>query len=1667
MRDPTNGPRQRSPRKTRSPDVKLNRQGRDRQPANKTNAAGPGGAREKNFPIVGIGGSAGGLDAFTQLLQHLPADTGMAFILVQHLDPEHESALPHILSRATPMPVRESEQGMLVVPNEVYVIPPNATLRLARGRLDLKPRESSRTPHLSIDFFFKSLAQERHEGAIGVVFSGNATDGTLGLEAIKAAGGITFAQDESARYDSMPRSAIASGCVDHVMAPAAVALELARIATHPYLRGDLPPLPADFIAAPLPAAVAVPAALPKIRPPARGSRKRQPELHGFAKIMELAREQSGVDFSLYKTSTIHRRITRRMVLGRKNSLDDYAAFVTTDPKEFKALYADLLINVTSFFRDESAFDALKLVVFPKLVAEKRAGPIRLWSIGCSGGQEAYSLGMAFLEATEHLADRAPKLQIFGTDLNEALLNKARHGLYPKSLAHEISPERLRRFFVEEDGGYRVIKALREVCIFARQDLLADPPFSRMDLVACRNVLIYLEAIAQKRILPMLHYALKPEGFLFLGTSESIGAFTELFEPLEKKQKLFTRKSTTTPAFSVSFRDRRKTTVTEHASRPAHPEEMLRTEVQAQQEADRIMVNLFAPPGVLVDGELNVLQFHGATEAYLSAPSGKPSCQLLKLAREGLLLPLRAAINQARKRNEPARREKVRFGPGRSDPVNLCVVPLKNLRERYFLVLFETPGGRALVAPVAPEAAVRGGDRELRRRNVALERELRETRDYLQSLQQQHDTANDELQASNEEVQSTNEELQSINEELETSKEELEAGNEELITVNEEMAYRNGELSRLNSDLNNFHVSISTPIVVLGRDLVIRRFTPLAEKLFNLLATDIGRPIGGIKHNLELDDLEGFLRKVIDLLAAREAEVRDKDGHWYLLRARPYLTVDNKIDGAVLVLLDIDALKRSEQAITVERNYAEATLRTARDPLVILRPDLTVNTANDAFYRTFGLTPAQTENRPLYDLADGAWNIPALRALLADVLPRNHFFNDLEVTHQFGGLGFRTMLLNGRRLESDDGAPLRILLSIEDVTERRRSSAALRASEIRYRRLFEAAKDGVIIMDPKTRLITDTNPFMMQLLGYRRDEFIGKELFEIGLFRDGHAAREAFLQLRENQEIRYEHLPLKAKDGTSHEVEVVANLYDEDGRAVIQCNVRDITERKRMADELRASEKRYRSLFDSIDEGFCIVEMIFDEHGKPVDFRFEEVNPSFEKQSGLREVLGKRIRELVPQHEAHWFETLGRVTRTGEPVRFANEARGLNRWFDVFCFVADERDHRKVAVLFTDITERKRLEADLQASEVYFRELTQALPVGVWTSQPDGRVDFINRHWLEYAGLTFQHAMRHQDAWTENVHPDDRAQAEAISAAGWAANEGYHLEARFREAKSGNYRWFLKRSVPVRDAEGNLRKRIGICIDIDDLKYAQGILARHADELESQVNARTGELRETVSELEAFSYSVSHDMRAPLRAMQGFSQLLLQDHEATLDARSVDQLRRINTSAARLDALIGDVLTYSRLLRSEIVLKTVSLDELVRHVMTTYPQLQANGAEITIAGALPAVLANEASLTQVVSNLLSNAVKFVAPGVKPCVRLRAERIDGDVRLWIEDNGIGIDPRDHARIWTIFTRIVRAKDYEGTGIGLAIVRKAAERMGGTLGLESELGRGSKFWLQLRAG
>src|SRR5438132_3258455 len=740
--------------------------------------------RRALFPIVGVGASAGGLEAFTQLLKTLGSGTGMAYVLVQHLDPGVESALTELLAKATEMPVRQVTDATQVEPNHVYVIPPNVDMTILQGILQLRPRTEMRGHHMPIDRFLRSLAEDQRSNAIGVILSGTASDGTLGLTAIKAEGGITFAQDEkSAKFDGMPRSAIAAGCVDFVLSPDAVGRELTRIRTHPYLTPSSSSRTADLM----------PDGDPKLE-----------------NILYLLRTASEVDFSDYKAATVKRRILRRMALHKIGKLKDYVQFLRHHPAEVEALYEDILIKVTSFFRDPAAFEALKTEVFPSIVKHRLPEePIRVWVPGCSTGEETYSQAIALLE---FLSDRSADIpiQLFGTDLSQGGIEKARAGVYPESIAADVSPERLRRFFAKVEGGYRISKMIRDMCLYARQNLVQDPPFSRIDVISCRNVLIYLGPVLQNRIMPIFHYALKPRGFLMLGGAEGImGTASDLFELMDRKHKIYCRKST---ASGLHF-DFAASQYSIEAGNIASGKEAQQREsvhlLDLHKETDRILLTKYAPVAVVINDDMEVLESRGHVGLYLELASGRASFNVLKMAREGLLFDLQAAINKAKTEKEgvPVRKENVPVErDGELKDVNLEVTRFKvaSNRERNFLIVFEDsrPAGRAESAgTMAGEAKPSEGGKEKRsdRQSSHLKQELVATKRYLHSLVEDKEASNEELQAANEEILSSNEELQSTNEELQTAKEELESTNEELHTVNEELHNRNFELTQANND----------------------------------------------------------------------------------------------------------------------------------------------------------------------------------------------------------------------------------------------------------------------------------------------------------------------------------------------------------------------------------------------------------------------------------------------------------------------------------------------------------------------------------------------------------------------------------------------------------------------------------------------------------------------------------------------------------------------------------------------------------------------------------------------------------------------------------------------------------------------------------------------------
>jgi two-component system, chemotaxis family, CheB/CheR fusion protein len=964
------------------------------------------------FPVVGVGASAGGLEAFTRLLEQLPADAGMALVLVQHLDPHHASLLSGILSRAGPLPVTEAKDGMPVERDHVYVIPPNASMAIARGTLVLRPRAEGQGKHLPIDHFLRSLADDQGNRAIGVVLSGGGTDATLGLEAIKAAGGITFAQEEkSAKHPSMPRSAVAAGGVDFVLPPEEIARELVRIACHSCFNHVT-------------------------RETAAGPPTESRE--DLAPILRLLRGAGGVDFTHYKRTTIGRRIQRRMALRRIGRLEDYALRLQDDPAELEALYQDCLIRVTSFFRAPVAFEALRTTVFPTLLKDRAPDfSFRAWVPGCSSGEEVYSLAICLLEFLGDMAANTP-IKLLATDVNQAALEKARSGTYLENISGDVSPERLRRFFTKVNGQYQISKTIRELCVFAEHNVFRDPPFSRLDLTSCRNLLIYLDIPLQKRVLPLFHYALKPTGYLLLGVSETVGPFNDLFTLVDKDAKLYARKSTMrrTP-FDLETGDLAALTVN---GRPgsSSPGRDVWSALDVQREADRLVLGKYAPAGVLVDDNLTILQFRGQTGPYLEPAPGAASLDLLKMARGGLAVDVRAAVDKARKSNLPVRVEALRVREGGRFHVEVIPLQLPPPSQRHFLVLFkeEVSPGPVALADASPAAApLETPSVDTEARVLQVQQELDATREYLQSLIEKHETVIEELKSINEEVLSSNEELQSTNEELQTAKEEMQSINEELATVNEELNHRNLELAQAHDDLVNLFSGVNVPIVMVGRDLCIRRFTAPAEKILNLIAGDVGRPLGNILTNLRLHDLDRRVADVIDSLHTHECEVQDRDDRWHLLRIRPYKTQANKIDGAVIVLIDVDALKRGEQLLRAARDYSEGIVDTVREGLVVLDADLLVLSANRSFYRAFQTMPEETVQRRFLDLGGGWWNQPRLSTLLQQAVHEQKPFQDFSTDHDFAGLGRKVLLLNARPILPAEGQAPLLLLSIEDVTER--------------------------------------------------------------------------------------------------------------------------------------------------------------------------------------------------------------------------------------------------------------------------------------------------------------------------------------------------------------------------------------------------------------------------------------------------------------------------------------------------------------------------------------------------------------------------------------------------------------------------------------------------------
>ncbi len=954
-----------------------------------------------SFYVVGIGASAGGLDALERFFRNMTECSGMAFIVVTHLDPDHVSIMPELIQKSTKMKLFTAEDGMIIEPNHVYVAPANRDLAILHGTIQLIEPLEAHGFRLPIDYFFKSLSADLGEKAICIILSGMASDGTAGLKSVKNELGLVIVQEpKSAKFDGMPTSAIKTGLADYILPPEEMPDQLMKYISTKSKSGLFD---GEIIDGKIPDA--------------------------FQKIFILLRTRTGHDFSLYKQNSIYRRVERRMNIAQFDNFTSYIRMLQENPVEIDNLFNEILIGVTNFFRDSESFEKLKNILLELVKSKPDDSQIRIWVPGCSTGEEAYSIAIILRESIDEVKKHF-NVQIFATDIDIKSIEKARFGSF-SGIESDVSKERLKRFFNTEGNLFRIRKEIREMLVFAPQSVIKDPPFTKLDLISCRNLLIYFNAELQKKIIPLFHYSLLPNGILFLGSSSTIGGFVDLFSMLDSKWKIYRKRDSMFSAQPyIEF----------PTSRLIGKTNMTITETNVvkniTQVAEKIILQSYSPDCVIIKENGDIVYIHGKTGKYLELTHGEAKMNIFEMAREGLQQELPALIRKvlSGKKSLTAHEIKVKIN-GRSQYVNITVKPVKEPKEMLgsLLIIFE----EVIVREKLPSAKKIHYEKKSEKIIKELEHELKSTKENLRSTIEELETSNEELKSTNEEMQSTNEEMQSSNEEMETSKEELQSLNEELITVNTELQNKNDELSVINNDMKNLMESVDIPTIFLDNKLLIKRFTYHATKVVNLIPSDIGRPINHIATNLKYVKFIEDAKEVLRTLVFKEIELQTNDGLWYQMRILPYRTINNVIDGLVITFSDINNLKSASEKINalnkeiqIARDYANNIIDTVRESLIILDKDLKVVSANQSFYKTYNTAEEKTVGKFIYELDDNNFELPKLRELLEQIITKHKSFEDYELEYNSLKSGRKKLLLNGRQIFQGEKDTQLILLAID-------------------------------------------------------------------------------------------------------------------------------------------------------------------------------------------------------------------------------------------------------------------------------------------------------------------------------------------------------------------------------------------------------------------------------------------------------------------------------------------------------------------------------------------------------------------------------------------------------------------------------------------------------------
>ncbi|MGD8569095.1 MAG: chemotaxis protein CheB [Gammaproteobacteria bacterium] len=1578
--------------------------------------------------IVGIGASAGGLDAFKNFLIAMPVDSGLAFVLVQHLDPNHESMMVELLARHTQMPVLQVEDHMKVERNHVYMIPPNKSLTVKDGILHLSKPVERRGMRMPIDYFFRSLAEDQQEKAICIIFSGTGTDGTLGLKTVKEYGGMAMVQEpNTAGYDGMPRSAIATDMVDFVLPVEQMPEDLIRYVSHSYLNdaGKEEPRVAT-------------------------------EPDQLNRILAALRTRANYDFRAYKKNTLIRRVKRRMGLNNIEDMGDYLHFMRDKPEELKLLAKDMLITVTSFFRDPEAMQTLKEKVLPKLVEKiesDNAEPLRIWIPACATGEEAYSIAIMLMEIFDERRT-VPRIQVFATDVDSDALEYARTGIYPESIAADVSQERLNKYFIKDGPAYQVNKTLRESVVFAVQNIITDPPFSKLDLISCRNLLIYIEPAIQKKIIPLFHFALKPSGFLLLGPSETIGREFGLFEPVSKSMRIYRRIGASQRVnvdFPLVFPDEGIRSVGTAIRKPErHPD--------PGELARETLLENFAPAAVLINRKYEILYFYGPTSDYLELPTGEPVHDLMMMVRQGLRTKLRGAVHRAVAENVAISVHATRFRRAQGEvSVVITVTPVQSATDSLLLVTFRDESQHEIktIEPGTEEA----GESTLVQQ---LEYELHVTREDLQSTIEEMETSNEELKAANEEVMSMNEELQSTNEELETSKEELQSLNEELNTVNNQLQDKVTELEETNNDLDNLLTSTDIATIFLDRNLCIKRFTPSSSKLLSLIPTDIGRPLSDISYKVNDEKLIEEADSVLARFIPVEREVCDDDGNWYLRRIVPYRTEDHKIEGVVLTFADISRVKKTEQRVhklnkllhtiteidrvMVQEQEEKALLEKACHILV-----------DHAGYLMAWVGKADFESNKVIPVAHAGMTANYLKKI--DVR-----CDDTQKGRVPVGVAIRT----GEYQINDD------VDSNEYYLQWRRQ-----AQEMGYRscaafplKVHGSIIGAISVYEPEKNAFDDVNTALLSELA----DTIG---FALQNYQDAGQRRQAEAALRQSEASLAEaqhiaHVGSWELDLATNKLQWSDEVYQIFGIRPEEFNA---TYEKFLElvhpDDRQLVSEAYSGSLDN-KKPYDLVHRLLLKNGE-IKYVHERCKTAFGKNGKPRRSMG----------------TVQDVTK----ITQAEQALKKNH---------DELEHRvaeRTEELQKEIAERERQQSIVAKTAAEESTLAAILRVGLkrLTLQEllEQTVKELMEHvpWLDLTSEAAIFIKEQSDGQSVlkrvadcNLPPDQEILCNDVPLGtclcGTAANDGCVMFAGSDDERHVfNFECMKKHShycLPIM-IEG---KTAGVLLLHSSFSHEndpsiEDFLRRVVDVISMSIARHNveKELIEAKQEAERannakteFLSSMSHELRTPLNAILGFGELL-KFNRKNLDPEDQESLDYILSSGKHLLSLINEVLDLSKIDagKLDITIEDVNVSEVLDKCVHLIKPLTRQ-SEINILGNWEDaywVKADATRLSQVMLNLLMNAVKYNRHGGS--VTISVEPVEENrIRISVTDTGIGIKPEERSKLFEPFRRLNNITNLTaGTGIGLNITQKLTALMDGTVDFVSEQGKGSTFWIELPKG